>query len=286
VYRIVALWPVGALVWTAAVVGAVVLLGRTGVARGMWERWTVHSSVLRRVSVGVVVCAAVGSAIVGVAGAQSGGPADHTDWASTKALVGPTLQRLPRDARYRMRADGDLAFGVQYGIMRALLDHGFRAYVPMNDVYLSRDYGSNDSHDSVLLVTTQDGPLPRGERLIALYEKSTAAQRAALGRARAAAVAALRAEPLRLTSRGEAQRRRASGLTLVLLDELQAGTITPEHILGSFVDRMVVDSRRNAGSSAQTLVVGPHVLPALNAYSRLLHTVNAFLMRVVLIPPS
>lgn len=286
VYRIVALWPVGAYVWAAAIVGALVLLGRTDVARGMRVRASTNAIALRRVAVVVVVCAAVGSAIVGVAGAQSDRPVDRTDWASTKALVGPTLQRLPHDARYRMRADGGLAFFVQYGIMRALLDHGYRAFVPTNDVQLSRDYGSNDPHDSTLLVTTKGGPLPRGERLIALYEKSTAKQRTLLGQARAAAVAALQHEPLRLTSRGEQERRQASGLARVYLDEVQAGTVTPEHILDSFLDHMVVDSRRNPSGSARTLVVGSDVLPALTAYSRLRHAVNTFLMRVVLIRPS
>ncbi|HEY3834245.1 MAG TPA: hypothetical protein VGO03_18280, partial [Acidimicrobiia bacterium] len=126
----------------------------------------------------------------------------------------------------------------------------------------------------------------RGERLIALYEKSTATQRTLLGQARAAAVEALQHEPLRLTSRGEQERRQASGLARVYLDEVQAGSVTPEHILDSFLDHMVVDSRRNPSGSARTLVVGSDVLPALTAYSRLRHAVNTFLMRVVLIRPS
>ena len=240
----------------------------------------------RRAVTVVVACVAIATAVVGVAGAQSDRPVDHTDWAATKALVGPTLARLPHDRSYLLRGSGPLGYGVQYGIIRALLDHGYHAFVAPTDVQLSRDYASTNPRDYVLSVTDQSGSLSGDEQLIAMYEQSSAAQRTALSQARATAVAALRAEPLLLTSYGEQQRRHASGLTLIVLDAARARTVTPDEVLDSALDRWVTDSRLHPNQPHAVFVVGPRVLPALAAYDRLRRTVSGVVVRVILIPPG
>ncbi len=280
VYRITMLWPIGAFVWAAAVVAGITLLAQWDVAsRAM------HRIPRRAISV-VLAVAAVGASIVAVAGVESGRPNSHPDWDATRALVGPTLAHLHHDRRYLIHSDGDLAYFVQYGIMRTMLLHGFATFVPPSDVQLGRYYASGGKHDYILFVTSTVRPLPARARLIAQYDPSTAAQRARLQQTRGVATAVLAREPLRLTPYGERVRRHAVGLVRVGLDTVANGKVTPDGLLDTSLEVLVVYSRATPNRSRAIFTVGPDVVPALEAYSDARSTISSVVVRIAVIPPA
>jgi hypothetical protein len=240
-----------------------------------------------RAGVAIVAVMAVIASVIAVTGVEAGRPVDRSDSLATQSVVGQLLDRLPRGPRYRVASDGGLGYFVQYGVLRALLDHDYRAFVPPDDVQLGRYYASDDPHDSVVLVTSRVGvSLPRGSRQVAEYDQSTPAQRAELARARTTAAAALRAEPLRLTKHGEDVRRHASGLRRIGLDAVAKGTVTPDLLLDTSLDVDVFGSRYDPRQNTHLFVVGSRLVPALSAYVRARRAIGDVFVRVALITPS
>ncbi len=279
-YRLVMLWPVSAFAWTALGVGIVALLAsREGARRAAWAR-------LGRAGTAVVSIAGVLASLVAVIGAPSMGPTDDTGSRATRTVVSEALAHLPHGPRYRLRSVGGTAYFVQYGLMRAMLDHGYRTFMPPDDVQLGRYYASNDPHDSILLVTDRLGGLQHGERVVAEYDTTTPAERATFERSQAAAVAALRAEPLRLTPYGEQLRRRQTGLVRAALDAVAKGTVTPDLLLDAALDPLILASRLDPDHSREPFVVGPEIVPTLGAYVQARSTITGSLVRVILVPPA
>jgi hypothetical protein len=234
----------------------------------------------------VVAVIAITASVVAIAGAEAMRPLDHTDSLATRAVIAQTLPRLSHDQRYRLQGDGGLGYFVQYGLMRAMLDHGYHAFVPFADVQLGRVYASDNPRDSMMLVTSDIHPLPRGARQIAEYDRSTPAERAQLEHARTTAAAALRADPLRLTAHGEQQRRRATGLRRIALDAVANGAMTPDLLLDSTLDLDVFGSRLAPKAPSTLFEVGPQIVPTLFAYGNARRTISGALVRVALLPAA
>jgi hypothetical protein len=182
-----------------------------------------------------------------------------------------------------MRSDGGLGYFVQYGVMRAMLDHGFATFVPPNDLYLQQDHASSSPADDVVLVTSALRPLPRGARLLAQYAPNAAAQHAHLLRTQSAAVATLRTQPLQLTPFGEQKLRAATGTMRTGLEAVAHQTVTPLMLLDPSLLFLVNYSRVDSNPSRDLFVVGPDVVPALVAYVDARTAITSNDVRVVLL---
>jgi hypothetical protein len=277
-YRITMLWPVGAYVWTAALVGLLTLCLRPSAVAALRRR------VRSRSGTTAVATVAIVAAITAVVGVDAGRPNPHTDWSATNAVVGPTLAQLPRGRSYLMRGDGNLGYSVQYGVMRAMLDHGYATSVAANDVYLQHDHTSTKKPDTIVLVTSAVGPLPRNARLIAQYQPNAVAQRARLQKTREAAVAALREQPLQLTAYGERQLRGARGTVRTVLEAVVHHTATPDLLADASVAGSILFSRVHPDPSRVPFVVGPDIVPTLTAYIGALDVITSQDVRVALMP--
>ncbi|HEY3831584.1 MAG TPA: glycosyltransferase family 39 protein [Acidimicrobiia bacterium] len=276
-YRILMLWPVGAFVWAAALLGVLTLTRHiAGVHR-------LRGRVQRKGSV-VIALVAILAATVGVFGVDAGRPISHSDWAATRALVGPTLASLPHGHRYLIHSDGGLAYFVQYGIMRSLLDHGYATFMPPNDVQLGRFYASASPRDVVLLVTSSLNPLPRRARPVAQYDPNTPAQWAHMRQTRARALEVLRTEPLRLTPYASRQLRSTRGGIRSALEAVAQGRATPDVLLDNFAP--LVFTNLGVPLSRQLFVVGPHIVPTLAAYADARNEIMSTRVRIAVIPPS
>ena len=274
-YRILSLWPVSGFVWTAVIVGLIKLLASSS------NRLRLEPT--RGVSWVLTILAIVAS-LVAVRGGESGSPVDHSDWEATRAVAGPTLERLSHSHRYVIRADGDLAYFVQYGIMRAMLSHGYTAVLPANDVYLPEYHADDRAADYTVFVTSRRGPLPSEATLIAHFDPNTPAMRARLRHARDTALRALRSNPMKLTSYGEQQRRRSDGKIRSALDAVALGTETPEQLLDATLGAFVYFGRADPNGANQLFVVGQDVVPTFDAYAHERDAIESHDVRVALIP--
>ncbi len=271
-YRVAMLWPVSAVVLCAAAGGAVLMLRATSGTR--WGRFGV-------VGLSIVSLLASTAAVVG---ASPDGPVSESGAVATRVLVDKMLPTLPHARTYTIRGSGVGGYFAMYGVMRSLIDHGYRVFVDYSDVQLSLHHASDDHGNDVLLVESGVAALPAGGRLVARFDESTPRDLADLRRARAASDRALRAEPLRLTARGERERRGSSGVRRAAFDDVVAQKVTSDALYDADLAGEVYNSRADPDASRELFIVGPSIVPSLNVFANLRFGIEESQFRVVLIP--
>ena len=162
-YRIVLLWPTGALIWFAF--GAAIASTLT--------KWKPSLSALLQgravTSLGCAAAIAMGSAAS--VGASPPGPSTAVEQRATLRLVDKVLQNVNRDRHYVLAASGVSATFVQLGVLRELLRAGIHIGVSQDEEQLKSRYLVRDTqHTDRLVVVSGTLTAPPQTVLIAKFD--------------------------------------------------------------------------------------------------------------------